>query len=279
MPDPQAWLELSNQDPFLFYTSLAAAFLAAVSLLAGWRRGDFIAVLKPQGLLHVSVAVLCGFALLWLRHALLEAENPLPQLESVSRFPLYVVTLAYGPSAGLLSAGLFAAFAASSSLPNWPEAVLALELVVLGWFAIAPSPRESRWAGPLGGALAYVLAWATGGSAMLQYLTGNGTSWATQWSYHQQLLLGVGLSLLALFLLGPGFYRRFFPGSRIAPRPPKPGELRRTEPAAPQAASEPRRRQRQGLTLPALEPFDAKPRRPEKRALDTPPLPEDVPRT
>src|SRR5690606_38990748 len=112
-------------------------------------------------------------ALAFVLRALSEAAVGLPDTLTVSllaglhRLPLYVVALAYGPSAGLLAAGLFSAFASSTLLPGLDEAVLALELVVLGWLAIYPSPRSTRWAGPLNAALAYLLAWGTAGIAVM----------------------------------------------------------------------------------------------------------------
>ena len=207
-------LSAAGRDPFLLYTLLAALFLLAVSLWGGWRRRDFLGVLRPRGLLALTLAVLAGFGLTWL---LGDTETAL-ELTVLSRWPLYLVALAYGPSAGLLAALLFAAFATRASLPGLPELVLALELTVLGWFAIAPSPRVHRWAGPLGLLLAYALAWGTGGSAMLHTLTGNGTRWATQWSFHAPLLPGLLASALLLLAVGPGFYRRAFPDSWIIPR-------------------------------------------------------------
>lgn len=231
-----AWL---GADPFLSYTLLAALFLAGVSLFSGWRRRDFSVLATPQGLLHVALAVLCAFFLLLLENALGEATGerllgtvswqPV-SLAGVSRFPLYIVTLAYGPSAGLVAAGLFAAFTATGSLPGWPEAVLALELVVLGWFAIAPSPRTFRWAGPFDAGVAYLLAWATGGSALLQSLSGQGAQWVTHVSYHETFFWGVVISVLSLFLLSPKTYRDLFRGSSIGSRA--------AEPALPQTLSQ-----------------------------------------
>lgn len=218
----------ASADPFLFYTLVAAGFLAVVSLGSGFVRSDFLAVVRPQGLLHVSLAVLAAFLVVLLADALqprleIGADGLwLETLRGLSRFPLYVVTLAYGPSAGLLAAGLFAAFATNSTLPGLPEAVLALELVVLGWFALAPSPRTSGWAGPFDALLAYFLTWSTGGAALLQASSGNGTLLAAHLAYHQNTALGIALSMTLLFLVTPGAYKRFFPHSRIAPRPPLP---------------------------------------------------------
>ncbi|HEV2123423.1 MAG TPA: hypothetical protein VGW38_11705, partial [Chloroflexota bacterium] len=228
MPDLQAITQGASADPFLFYTLVAAGFLAVVSLGSGLIRSDFLAIVRPQGLLHVSLAVLTAFLVVLLADALqprLEAGADglwLETLRGLSRFPLYVVTLAYGPSAGLLAAGLFAAFATNSTLPGLPEAVLALELVVLGWFALAPSPRTAAWAGPFDALLAYFLTWSTGGAALLQASSGNGTVLAAHLAYHQDMALGIALSMTLLFLVTPGAYRRFFPDSRIAPRPPPP---------------------------------------------------------
>lgn len=237
---------LLSTDPFFLYTLIAALFLGFVSLWSGWRRRDFLTLFTPQGLLHISLAVLLAFALTLLSQYVLSHINfssdgdgvsSLESLRSLSRFPLYVIALAYGPSAGLLAAGLFASFATTTALPGWPEAVLALELTVLGWFAIAPSPRAHRWAGPLDALMAYFLAWATGGSAMLQALTGEGVQWASHANYHATLALGAGLSMVLLIFVGPRTYRKLFPNSRISPRTVAPASSEAATPPAP-----PRRR-------------------------------------
>lgn len=218
--------DLLSADPFLLYTLVAAAFLGLVSLWSGWRRKDFLTFFNAQGLLHIALAVLLAFILMLLsRYLLVTVTVPpewgtFPWLESLrglSRFPLYVIALAYGPSAGLLAAALFASFATSTALPSWPEAILALELLVLGWFAIAPSPYKHRWAGPFSAIMAYALAWATGGSAMLQALTGEGVQWLTHANYHSFFILGASISAVLLVFISPEAYRRFFPNSRIAP--------------------------------------------------------------
>src|SRR5690606_42054838 len=83
------------------------------------------------------------------------------------RLPLHLVALAYGPATGAVVGVLFAGFHAGDGLPGWPESVLTLELAVLGWLAIYPSPRVTRLAGPVNSLLAYALAWGTGGIALL----------------------------------------------------------------------------------------------------------------
>ena len=218
-----AFFQVASADPFFFYTLVAALFLAVVSLASGWRRADFLAVLRPQGLFRLTVAVLVAFLVVWSVDILQGSKDGAWEgLRGLSRLPLYVVTLAYGPSAGLLAAGLFAAFATTASWPGWPEAVLALELVVLGWFALAPSPRKARWAGPAGALSAYFLAWSTGGAALLQSSSGEGAVLAAHLAYHQGGALGTALSTALLFFVGPGVYEHFFADSRIAPRPPSP---------------------------------------------------------
>jgi hypothetical protein len=229
---PTSILEVFQQDPFFVYTLVAALFLGLVSLVTGWLRLDFLVLFQPKGLFQIALAVIWAIFLTLLSQTLpapftvnaadSDTSTSLSILYGLGRLPLYVIALAYGPTAGLVAAGLFAAFAATSGTLGWSEAVLALELTVLGWFAIAPSPRTSRWAGPLNVLLAYFLAWATGGSAFLQHLTGQAMKLSTHWAYHQATLLGVVVSMLLLFLISPKLYRTLFTGSRISP-PVKPG--------------------------------------------------------
>ncbi len=219
----QTVLEFLSQDPVLTYSLLAAAFLALVSLGSGWLRLDFLAVFSPRGLLHVSFAVLAALLLLVLARALegsLLTPNSITAtpLENLSRLPLYVVTLGYGPTAGLLGAALFAAFNAQNDLPSYPEAILALELIILGWLAIFPSSHTHRWAGPFNVLLAYLLASATAGLAVLQF-SGAELSFGLLWQIQRDGVLGLLISLLVLLVLGPGFYRRIFELSRIRPKP------------------------------------------------------------
>lgn len=224
---PSLLTEVFQRDPFFAYTLVAALLLALVSLATGWLRLDFLAVFQPKGLFHIAVAVILAIALSFLSQTSTlpftanatsgDTSLTLSALRGLSRLPLYVVALAYGPTAGLISAGLFAAFATTSGTLGWAEAVLALELIVLGWFAMAPSPFKLLWAGPLNVVLAYFLTWATGGSAFLQHVTGQAMDLNTHWTYHQNLLLGVGLSVVVLFFVRPSFYQKFFPNSRISP--------------------------------------------------------------
>ncbi|HKI59187.1 MAG TPA: hypothetical protein VKA00_08235 [Trueperaceae bacterium] len=214
-------LHALTQDPVLAYCLLAAALLALVSVGTGLLRGDLAVLFRPGLLLRVVTAVVLAFAL-WLGAALLQRHLPagpaLEALAGLSRFPLYLVTLAYGPGVGLVAGALFAGLQAGGGVPGLTGAVLVLELVVLGWLAIYPSPRNRRWAGPFDAVLAYALTWGTAGLALLESRQGAVTP-AGLWAQHQHVLLGVALSALLLALVSPGAYRRAFPGSRIAPDP------------------------------------------------------------
>src|SRR5680860_60625 len=213
----QFWTQLAG-DPVLLYSLAAALLLAAVSLSSGLVRADAAALANPRILVRVLGAVALAFVLRMLAESWPQAQLP-PLLAEVlpglHRFPLYLVALAYGPTTGLLAGALFAAFASSALLPGAPEAVLTLELTVLGWLAIYPSPRATRWAGPLNGALAYLLAWGTAGITLFAS-SGATVTFAALVDEHRALLPGLGAALVLLAMVGPTAYRRAFPRSRIA---------------------------------------------------------------
>ncbi|MGL4610133.1 MAG: hypothetical protein ACRCYY_10665 [Trueperaceae bacterium] len=217
-----AVLETFQYDPFFAYTLSGAVLLAFVSLVTGWLHRDFLAFAHPQVFFHLGLAVLAAMllnllspmlSLPFLAHPAIEELN---SFQGLSRLPLYIVTLAYGPTAGLITGSLFAGFSGASGMLDWSEAVLTLELCVLGWFALAPSPYKVRWAGPINVLLAYLLSWVTGGAALLQHLTNQGMDFSTHWNYHAPWLLGVGLSALLLFLFGPKMYQHLFTHSSLA---------------------------------------------------------------
>ena len=166
------WLELGD-DPLLVYSLAAAALLAFVSLVSAVGRLDFAALLRPRALVALCCAVLLAFAGV----ALAELALTDPELEGLAlgaaRFPLYVVALAFGPTVGLAAGALFAAATAVGPFPGWSEAILCLELLVLGWLAIYPSPRAVRWAGPLDALLAHVFTAGTAGVAFLAWRDGS----------------------------------------------------------------------------------------------------------
>lgn len=221
MSGPTALLAALEADPVLAYSLLAAALLAAVSLVTAWLRLDLVALFRPRILLRVAGCVVLAFAMHTgvSQAAALGAPDGLVQLLlPLYRLPLYLVTLAYGPSVGLFTAVLYAAFQASGPMPGWNEVLLGLELVVLGWLAIYPSPRTDRWAGPFNALLAYALAWGTGGLALLEARSGAVTA-SGVWQQHASDAAGLLLLVVLLSAFGPGVYQRWFPNSRIAPRP------------------------------------------------------------
>jgi len=218
----QYWAQLSS-DPVLLYSLAAAALLACVSLGSGLARADLLALANPRILVRVLGAIALAFVLRALAEDAAaswpggEPPGPLAAvLPGLHRFPLYVVALAYGPTTGLLAGALFAAFASSTLLPGAPEAVLALELAVLGWLAIYPSPRTTRWAGPLDAGLAYLLAWGTAGVALLA-AGGGAVTWQQVVAEHRPMLPGLVVAMALLVSLGPAAYRAALPHSRIGP--------------------------------------------------------------
>jgi hypothetical protein len=220
VPWPEVWNRIVG-DPLLLYSLAAAALLAVVSWSSGLGRADLAALLRPRILLRVSGAVAVSFLVTAGGRTLVDgtvAPILATLLEGVGRLPLYLVTLAYGPSIGIAAAALSVGFAAETALPGWREAILALELVVLGWLAIYPSPRQARWAGPFDVALAHALAWGTGGVALLAFRYGEvlPRRW---WSEFSTDLAPMAVAAALLVAFGPRFYQLAFPGSRIVPEP------------------------------------------------------------
>ncbi len=212
-------LDAIQRDPVFAYALLAAALLALVSLTTGLLRRDVAVLVRPRILLRIVGAVLAAFALAYLSALLVQTYGPSGWTRlaaGLERVPLALVTLAYGPGIGVVVAALVAGLQANGWLPGWQQAVFALELAVLGWLAIYPSPRSSRWAGPFDALLAYALAWGTGGLALLEARTGAVTP-AALWAQQRPALLGVVVSALLLVLVPPAAYRRAFPHSRVAP--------------------------------------------------------------
>ena len=226
MQDIKGLIDVLWSNPVLAYSFLAGLFLALVSLFGGIIRVDFLALARPKVVIHVILLVILSALINLLGTYAGEASIPLndrsgPQilaavLGNVHRFPLYIVALAYGPTAGLLAVTLFAAFETTVGIHGLSKLVLGLELLVLGWLAIYPSPRMTRWAGSFNATLAYLLAWGTGGIALVAATAGK-VSAEKVFAFHQSTLIGTTVSIMALWLLAPSFYERFFPDSRIVP--------------------------------------------------------------
>lgn len=211
-------------DPVLGYTLLACLFLTLVGLAAGLARSDAGALLRPEPAAQLAFAAALAFAVTMLRGTAEGGPWHGPALAALlaagARLPLHLFALGYGPTAGLAAGGLYVALLAFAGAPvGAPEAVLAFELLLIGWFSIFPSPRAHRWAGPLDAALGATLASLTAGVATLRLAGGPGPAgwWAAWWGEHSGPLAGALLCAAVLFAFGPATYRALFPASRLAP--------------------------------------------------------------
>lgn len=216
MPDLEPLVSLFSEDPILGYSLLAALFLALVSVTAGLARLDLAALGNPRPAMICALCVATAILLRLLIYGDL-GELPsqaAPPLAGLERFPLVLAALAYGPAPGLVVAALYGTFGAQGDLPLARQGVLALELALVGWLAIYPSPREHRWAGPLNSVLAYTLAWATAGLALTQWHVG-GLGVDSLLAQHTAVWPGVLASAFLLLLVSPDTYRRLFPQSNI----------------------------------------------------------------
>ncbi len=227
----------------------AAVLLMLVSLVIGILRRDFKVLFSRIGLTHLGLALGIATLLLGFRLALLGLPYQDPPtwfpeilqtffsermaalfpetlaltdsnqltttwpLAGISRLPLYIFALAYGPSAGLIAGLLFAPIA-YLGLPVYPELLLALELCILGWLAIVPSSFQHRWAGSFNALLAYTLTFFSAGFAYLLW-RGFPLNLDSFWRFLHPSLGGVLLSSLLLLLFGPKFFQKSFKSSGI----------------------------------------------------------------
>lgn len=258
-----AWQRLGS-DPVLFYSTCAALILVLISLGTGVARGDVLVLTRPKVALRVLGAVVVAFLLEALSQRL-GASPPwvVAAANGVAAVPVLVVALAYGPSLGLLAGGLFAASVARGAFPGLHEAFLTLELVILGWLAIYPSPRSVRWAGPLNALVASALTWGTAGTAWLAF-SGQSIQLHDLLAISRAASAETVVTVALLFAVGPAAYARLFPWSHIAPTPAAydaakpPDQMRREAPADALATAEWSQlpRHRAELVAPALAPDD-----------------------
>jgi hypothetical protein len=214
VPGSTALLDALVTDPLALYPALAALLLASVSLATGLLRGDPLALARPLPVLWLLLALGGTFGL-----AQLTPVVPAQYADVVlglMRLPLYLFALAYGAVPGLIAAALAAAYLGLPHGDAWGPWLLGLEVVVIGWLAVWPSPRVSRWAGPVDGVLAYALAWGTAGISALALRDGAVTLAGLQ-AQHGLVPVGVLASALLLSGVSPATYRVAFPGSRIVP--------------------------------------------------------------
>jgi hypothetical protein len=203
-----------GSDPLVRYALLAAAILALASLGGGWARGGPRALRRPSAWAALAAAVLAATALAAAGDRIGGALTGGPEgawpLEGARRWPLWLLALGYGPSLGALAGLAFAAVEGAQSGLRAGEAVLVLELATIGWIAIAPSPRRSRWAAPLAVLLGWGLADVTLGLALR---AADGAAAPDALLVPGGLPAAVALGALALALPGPRWWRRAAPGA------------------------------------------------------------------
>jgi hypothetical protein len=209
-------------DPLALYPALAALLLAAVGIASGLLRGDVLALARPAPVAWVLFSVVVSFAVQRLADApsLAGSGGLAPALATLAFAPLVLVALAYGPTPALVGLALTAAWvglpAPAGAIPGAHGWLAALQLVVIGWLAIAPSPRSWRFVGGAYLLFAHALTWATAGLASVALTQGPPTL--------RDLATGharVGWELLALAaalaLIAPSAWRALFPHPPLLP--------------------------------------------------------------
>lgn len=201
-----------TSDPLLSYSLLAAAVLGASSLVGGWGRGDLRALSRPTPWIAVALAALAALAITVAGDRIEAVDPGAWPVPGIRRLPLYLVALGYGPTSGAIAALLFAGIERFQGPVPAADAVLVLEMAVVGWLAIAPSPRRFRFAASFGVLSGWALAMSTGGLAAL--------AWAYRplpletWAATMRAdLPGVLASAVLLALLPPRWWRSAAPGA------------------------------------------------------------------
>lgn len=206
-----AWARVSG-DPLLAYSLAAAAVLAVASLLSGWVRGDTRALTRPTPWIAIALAALAALALTIANERVDALTAGTWPMAGLRRLPLYLVALGYGPTAGIVAALLFAGIERVQGPVPAAEWVLVLEMGVVGWLAIAPSPRRSRLAAPFGVVAGWTLAMGTAGLAALASV--HRPLPPTAWFEAMRAdLPGVLAAALLLALPSPRWWRAAAPGA------------------------------------------------------------------
>jgi hypothetical protein len=215
-------LDALLSDPLAFYPALAALLLAAVAVASGLLRGDVLALARPVPVAWVGAAV----AGVWGLGRALGRVDPVwaTPANELALAPLALIALAYGPTPALVALALVFAWVglpqlgagAGSPAQVW---LLALQLSVLGWLAIAPNPRRASGVAGAYVVAAHALTWATAGLAW-SALRHGGVSLELLELEHGLRFEGVALLSAALALLPPVVWRALFPGGRLADAAP-----------------------------------------------------------
>ncbi len=209
-------------DFVLTITLALSVFLAIISLFSGWRRKDFMVFAKPRAFTTIGLGILFSLILRFLERSTFANFSldflPINNIFlGISHLPLIILAIAYGPSVALFSTALFIAVTTQNYDFNWLDAVLMLELVVLGWWAIYPSSFQKRWAGPINLIITYILVWGTAGTAYFHSQGLDVRDWRTHFNYHQNYIFSLLISVIFLLLIGPKVFSKLFPDSRIIP--------------------------------------------------------------
>lgn len=269
-------------DPLVRAALLAAGVLLVAALAGGLARRDALALRRPAPWLAVAVALLASLVLVEAGERLLSAVSGSDPIELASRgwerIPLYLLALAYGPSVGLLAALATAFVQAGPWAFGAAEATLVLETAVVGWLGLGPSPRRTRWAGPLAIVGGWLLATATLGLAAWA-ADGRPIALEPFARSHRSGVVAVGLAALAAAGIPPGWWRRRVPGAADRIRMERDDE--RVRWLRPLARPTPRRDRRGGTSRPAPRTIVPPPLRRPPRApcrLGAAPIPEPLER-
>jgi integral membrane sensor domain MASE1 len=218
VPTPIQLFELLSANPKLAYLFAATLVLAGMALIGGVVRRDFSILGVHSAILKMLSAVILAVLLTYAGDALQAQAIPAGSggwwPTELYRLPLYLMALAYGPSPGLLMGLAYVVSSSPITSPDPQSGVLVLELVVIGWLAIYPSPTRFRWAGPFNAVFAYGLARLTGGLTLLELgpdpMPTDGIVDVLIGS-----VPGVLVTTAVRACVGPDRYRSWFPESRI----------------------------------------------------------------
>lgn len=203
-------------DPLVRSALLAAGVLLVAALAGGVARRDLIGLRRPATWLAVAAALLASlvFAAAGDRIAGATAGGLAAEWSGRGweRIPLYLLALGYGPSVGLLAALATGFVQAGPWSFGAAEATLVLEVTVVGWLGLGPSPRRARWAGPLAVVAGWMLATATLGLAAW---AADGLPVALEPFLAHQRPLSAAIVVAALLAAAvpPRWWRRHVPGA------------------------------------------------------------------
>lgn len=208
----EAWWSRAAGDPLLAYALLAASVLAAASLIGGWTSGDLRSLTRAGPWTAAALAAIAALALTIAgERTVMVAPDAWP-VQGIRRLPLYLVALGYGPTMGVVAAGLFAGVERIQEPVPAAEVVLVLEMAVVGWLAIAPSPRRVRFAASFAVLVGWAMAMGTAGLAALAWLY-RPLPLETWLTAVRADLPGVLAAAVLVALLPPSWWRRAAPGA------------------------------------------------------------------